>query len=244
MTRTLRVVVLGSTLQTWYLRLVVICLVALPCNAAARDDAAGIWLVGSVTGPVSEDESTRWLFGFDAQARYVDAGTGINTWLLRPAVGYTLGERTRAWIGYAHFRVRNRAGDLADEDRIWQQLDWKTGVWGNGDLSLRLRLEQRFNSLGSDTRHVGRLRAKYVRPFGNTGRRSLVLAAESFFDLGSSDRGGDAGISQGRLAAGLAWKTGPKTSLEVGYMYQHVFVEDLPDRANHIAILRFQVDLR
>ena len=91
---------------------------------------------------------------------------------------------------------------------------------------------------------VGRLRAKYSRPLGADGRRSLVLSAESFFDLGSSDRGGDAGISQGRLITGLVWKTGRSTRLEIDYMYQHGFVERAPDRANHIAILRYSIDLR
>lgn len=202
-----------------------------------------MWLVGALNGPVSDEEPARWLFAFDAQARYVDVGSGINTWLLRPSVGYELGEDTRIWIGYAHFRARTRSGTLADEDRIWEQVDWKTSVAGDGDLSLRLRLEHRFSSLGDDTRHVARLMAKYARPLGNSGRRSLVLAAESFFDLNSSDIGGDTGMFQGRLAGGLAWKTGQDTTLEIGYMYQHAFVEIGPDRANHVAIARYKVIL-
>jgi hypothetical protein len=203
-----------------------------------------LWLIGALNGPVSDEQPARWVFAFDAQARYVDVGSGLSTWLLRPSVGYKLGEAAHIRIGYAHFRVRTRPGILADEDRLWEQVDWRTSVAGGADLSLRLRLEHRFSTLGSDTRHVARLMVKYTRPLGNSGRCSLVLSAEPFFDLDSSDIGGDAGIFQGRVAAGMAWKTGQNTTLEVGYMYQHFFAENRPDRASHVAVLRFRSNLR
>ncbi len=217
------------------------CVLAQPGTARAADDAPGAWLTGSVTGRLGDSDDSQWHYQVDAQARYFDLGTGTNQWLVRPAIGYALNDRSRVWVGYARYRSRNSAGIVADEDRYWQQVDWKAGQFGGGDWSLRLRLEQRDISTARDTRHVGRLMARYMRPLAGDSPRTLVLSVEPFFDLNTTDWGGDTGLSQYRLYGGLAWGLSPTTTLETGYMQQHIEVESGIDRTNHLAIIGFKM---
>ena len=74
--------------------------------------------------------------------------------------------------------------------------------------------------------------------------QALVLAAESYVDLNATDWGGDKGLSQYRLYGGLEWQLGSTTTVEAGYLYQHIEVESQIDRVNHVAILAFKVRLR
>ena len=108
----------------------------------AAEDAPGTWLTATITDAFQTDEgATRWHYWIDAQARYFDLGSGINQYLLRPAVGYALRDNLTAWLGYARFRTRNRTGNIADENRYWQQLSWTAGQWrgGLGDPSKTAR---------------------------------------------------------------------------------------------------------
>lgn len=211
--------------------------------ASAAEDANGIWLSAALAGTLGDDDS-RWLYSAEAHARYFDIGSGINQWLVRPAVGYTLGKDVRAWAGYSRYRVRSRTGDVADENRYWQELDWRAGAIGSGSLSLRARLEQRDISLSSEIQHVMRLRAKYARPMAGGKPRSLVLSAESYIDLNETDWAGGAGLAQYRLYGGLEWRLSPGSALEAGYLHQHIELESQVDRVNHVAVLGFKVRLQ
>ena len=216
---------------------------AFSTNARASEDATGFWTSGALSGAIGDSDS-RWLYSAEVHARYFDLGSGINQWLVRPAVGYALGKNVRGWIGYSRYRTRSRSGNVADEDRYWQQLDWKAGAFAGGNLSLRGRLEQRDASISAETRNVARLMVKYARPFNNGGPQSLVLAAESYFDLNTTDWGGDTGLAQSRLYGGLEWRLGERTSLETGYMRQHLQVESGVDLVNHLGIVAINTRLR
>ena len=218
-------------------------MLALPSLASAADEAPGAWIKGAVSGRLGNAAATRWVYSADMQARYFDVGTGINQWLVRPGIGYTPSDRGRIWLGYARFRSRNAAGIVADEDRYWQQLDWKAGRLGGGDLSVRLRFEQRNISSANDTRHVARVRAKFERPLDTNAPQSLLLSIEPIFDLNTSDWGGSAGLAQSRFSAGFGWRLGERTVMETGYMYQRFHASSRPDRVNHLAILGFRVTL-
>lgn len=218
-------------------------LLAGSAKASAADDAPGIWLSGALTGTFGDDES-RWLYSAEAHARYFDIGSGINQWLVRPAVGYVISKDLRAWAGYSRYRIRSRAGAIADENRYWQDLDWNAGAVGGGNLSLRARLEQRDISISSEVQHVMRLRVKYARPVTSNRTRSLVLSAESYFDLNTTDWAGDAGLAQYRLYGGLEWQLGSGSALEAGYLHQRIELESQVDRVNHVAIVAFKARLR
>lgn len=224
-------------------RLIVVALalsLALASPAHATENDPGAWLVVSTSDTLGSGD-TRWRYWFDAQARYFDIGSGISQYLVRPAVGYTLDTGATVWFGYARFRSRTRSGDYFDEDRFWQQVNWKSRPLGNGDVSFRVRLEQRSVSRGDDLGITLRLMGKYVRPLGDAGRTDMVLAIEPFFNLVDTDWGGSARLSQNRVFAGFGQRLSQSVRLEAGYMNQFLWVDNGEDRNNHLAILNFRI---
>ena len=210
----------------------------------ATENDPGLWTIFSTTNSFSSGESqSRWHYWFDAQARYFDLGSGANQWLVRPGIGYELRDGMKAWAGYARFRARNSAGRVADENRYWQQLDWRAGQWQGGRFTMRVRLEQRSVDIGDDLGVVLRFMTKYVRPFAGDSNKSLVVGLEPFMDLRDTDWGGDAGVGQNRTYIGIGWRVSNKVSLESGYMNQYIWVDQGDDRINHLAVLNFKVQL-
>jgi len=222
-----------------------ICLVTiLPVVSAAADNDDGVWTILTTTDSFSSDDgASRWHYWFDAQARYFDVGSGINQWLVRPAIGYELGDNVSAWVGYARFRSRNRSGNVSDENRYWQQVSWTAGRWNGGKFSMRTRLEQRSLSTGSDLGLVLRFMTKYVRPFGADNSRYLTVGLEPFIDLRDTDWGGDSGMAQNRTSIGVGWRVSGKLTFEAGYMNQYILADSGEDRVNHLGILNFKLKL-
>ena len=213
-----------------------------PANATDSDD--GLWTIFTTTDAFNAgDDVSRWHYWFDAQARYFDVGSGINQYLVRPAVGYKIRDDLSAWVGYARFRSRNRAGSVSNENRYWQQISWTAGKWNNGTVSLRARLEQRDLSTGDDLGLVLRTQAKYVRPVGSDGKRYLALGIEPFFDLRDTDYGGDSGLGQNRISIGVGWRLSDTLTIEAGYMNQFIWVDNGEDRMNHLGVLNLKMKL-
>jgi hypothetical protein len=210
--------------------------------AFATEDDDGAWLIVSASDTFrSNGSDSRWQYWFDAQARYFDIGSGINQYLLRPGIGWKISDNVNAWAGYARIRSRNRAGNTIDEDRFWQQLDWRAGNIFGGKVAMRTRLEQRSLSSGDDTGMVLRFMSRYTRPLGDRGTTSLVIAIEPFIRLNNSDWGGDAGLGQNRSYAGISWKVSEKITVEAGYMHQYIWVDNGTDRVNHVGVLNIKV---
>lgn len=222
--------------------------IAMCCAPAQRahavEDDPGIWTIFSTTGSFpSEDGPGNWHYWFDAQARYFDPGSGTNQWLVRPGVGYEIHEGVKAWAGYARIRSRGRSGLVANENRYWQQIDWRTGQVLGGQVTMRVRLEQRSIDTGDDLGIVLRFATKYVRPVSVDGDTSLIVGLEPFVDLRDTDWGGDAGIGQNRTYIGLGKRISNKLTLEVGYMHQYIFRDSGQDRLNHLALLTIKAKL-
>lgn len=216
----------------------------LPGGVSATENDRGYWAVFSTTDAFpSADGASRWHYWFDAQARYADLGSGANQFLARPAIGYALRGSLKGWVGYARFRTRNKAGRVADENRFWQQLDWRAGRWRGGNVTMRVRLAQRSVSAGNDTGVWVRYMAKYVRPIGRDGKTSLVLALEPFVDLKDTDWGGKAGLRQNRVAVGLGWRLSDRITLEAGYMNQYLVRDNAANISNHLALFNIKAKL-
>jgi hypothetical protein len=218
-----------------------LCLLFVGAQANATQSEVGGWLIFS-TGDAFSSESgpSRWQYSFDTQARYFDFGSGVNQYLLRPAVGHRFGETARAWFGYARFRTRNAAGNEATEDRFWQQLDWRAGQWNDGTLTMRARLEQRSVSVGDDVGLVFRFMTRYTRPLGNNGKTNLIVAIEPFVELRDTDWSGSSGLGQNRVSIGIGWKVNDSWTIETGYMNQYIWRDNADDLMNHLAIVNFR----
>lgn len=227
----------------WSIRTILIAaVIAIGCLPVQRADATendpGVWTIFSTTGSFGDDDAdNRWIYWFDAQARYFDIGSGVNQWLVRPAVGYEIRDGVNAWVGYARFRSRNRSGNVTDEDRYWQQVDWRAGHWRNGRITMRTRLEQRSVSSGDDMGLVLRFMTKYVRPFATDADKSLIIGIEPFVNLKDTDWGSDKGLAQNRLSVGMGWSVSNDLALEASYMNQYIWVDGGADRVNHLAML-------
>ena len=207
-----------------------------PANATENDP--GIWTVFSTTDSFSGDDApSRWHYWFDAQARYFDPGSGANQWLIRPGIGYEIRNGIKVWAGYARLRSRNSAGRVADENRYWQQVDWRVGQMREGRVSMRVRLEQRSIDVGDDLRVVLRFMTKYVRPISTDENTSLIVGLEPFIDLNDTDWGGDSGIAQNRTFVGVGRRVSSKLTLEAGYLNQYIFADSAENRVNHLAVL-------
>jgi len=210
-----------------------------PAGAHAVENDPGFWTVFSTTDAFqSGGEDSRWLYWFDAQARYFDIGSGVNQWLARPFVGYQVTDDFKVWLGYARFRTRGRTGSVVDENRFIQQVDWRIRDWHDGTLSFRARLLERSVDVGDDTGLRLRTMAKYVRPMANG--RTFILSVEPFFDLNNTDWGGRGGIKQNRVYVGTGWRVNDNWSIDAGYMNQYLFVETAANRSNHLGVLNFK----
>lgn len=210
-------------------------------NASAAESETGVWAIFSTSDFLpSEDPTPRWQYSFDAQARYVDIGSGTNQWLMRPALGYRFANGVNVWAGYARLESRNASGRGTSENRFWQQVNWRVGEFAEGRMTMRVRIEERSVDTGDDVRLVARFMTKYVRPFKSDPNMSLVLSLEPFVDLNDTDWGGDSGLGQNRTNIGLAWKFNQKLTLDAGYMNQYIWTDQGPDRMNHLLVLNFK----
>lgn len=216
--------------------------VSAPTHATDSDE--GLWTVVSTNGAFHDGaDASRWLYTFDAQARYTDFGSGINQYLVRPGIGFQVNKDWSAWAGYARLRSRNGAGNVSDENRYWQQLNWVARRMDSGTVSVRSRLEQRALSTADDVRVVLRVRLQYVRPIGDHAGRYLSFGIEPFVDLNDTDWGGKSGLAQNRTSIATGWRVSDRLSIEAGYMNQFLPAESGEDRMNHLAVLNFKVKL-
>jgi hypothetical protein len=212
---------------------------ATTCVFATESDP-GIWAIFAVEGPLQRDNAdNRWLYQIDVQARYFDLGSGVNQWLVRPAIGYKLSEQVNGWFGYARFRTSTTNNLTIDEDRLWQQLDWSGGTIATGKTTLRGRLEERFVSNGDDTALTLRLMVKYVRSTGYKDSYFLI-GIEPFLDFLDTDWGGPSGLSQNRAFAGLGMPLNPNLAAEISYMNQYFSFESRENQMNNLGVIQIK----
>ena len=207
-------------------------------EARAQYDDSGLWLAGSATGklpPKLNDAKGSWRLWTDAQLRFGDDLSRFSQGLVRPGVGYALNNAWSVWAGYAYIRTdQPYARTPTNEQRIWEQVTWQRVV-GRTDLSSRTRLEQRFNSGGSDTGWRFREMGKLMHPLG--GPDSIWLIAmydEIFVNLNSANFGPKSGADRNRAFAGPGIQLGKPLRIELGYLNQYTFNNNGPDRVDNI----------
>ncbi len=210
--------------------------------ANAADDANGIWGIVSTSDSIySAGEKTRWRYGFDAQWRHSERGSGSDQYVLRPSVGYDLKPGMSVWAGYGYFLSDPNGGSDRYEHRWWQQLSWSAASWDWGSLSLRTRLEERILENASDTGLRLRQQVQLAVPFANQNV-TLFTSIEHYTNLRDTDWGARSGFDQLRTYAGVRMPMTEKLSLEAGYMNQYIN-RNGGDVVNHLAMLHLRVKL-
>ena len=146
----------------------------------------------------------------------------------------------RVWLGAGRFSFETPSGRRRDENRLFEQISWSGPRFLDGRLYLRARAEQRNIEGAADRRHVLRLLARYQRPWQVGRFEYWAVTLEPFFDLNSTDWGGDTGLSQHRTTISTGLRASEALRIEVGIMQQFFWVEGGEDRANYLG----QVTLR
>lgn len=196
-------------------------------TAQAIDQELGSWLAFNVSDQVPwRDPRSPWRLRVNGEVRFPDYASDQRQYVFQPGVFRTLDWREGAsgGGGYARIRTRTSTGAVVTEDRLYWQLGWTLGEpVAAGRTTLRLRWLQRWSSTGGDLRHTLRARIGFSFPRGGLGSgREWQVTLEPWLDLARSDWGGGAGISQARGYAGVGWRVGDGSRLDVGYLAQHL----------------------
>lgn len=193
---------------------------------AVQDVQAWLLLLGQV--PVGD----HWLVHAEVQPRLNDDVSQFDQLLLRGGVGRRLSRRVTLWGGYAYTPKWNGA-PVTHEQRIWEQLSATLPKLGKWTPSLRLRQEQRFLEQWGDSSHRFRALGRMVHPIG-ASPWSIALWDEYFVTFDETPNGPRQGFDQNRISATTLRKISPSTTLEFGYMWQHVAATaPRPDRNGH-----------
>lgn len=121
------------------------------------------------------------------------------------------------------------------EWRPRQELGFPDLALGNGALSGRIRVEQRFRNDGDDVGHRVRPEISYTLPLSETV--DLELGHESYFNLNTTDFGQRAGHERMRNFIEIGFPLIDKVDAAIGYLNQYRFNRSAPDRMEHALTL-------
>lgn len=121
------------------------------------------------------------------------------------------------------------------EWRPRQELGFPDLALGNGALSGRIRVEQRFRNDGDDVGHRVRPEISYTLPLSETV--DLELGHESYFNLNTTDFGQRAGHERMRNFIEIGFPLIDKVDAAIGYLNQYRFNRTATDRMEHALTL-------
>ena len=205
---------------------------ALICSSRlshAVDDEFQAWSALSANGPMNTGDL---LFWFDVHARGGDDAGRLSTSIVRPGLGWRYSPDLTLWLGYARV-TGHQADPNVEEDRAWQQANYRFGSVANGQLSGRTRLEQRFRDEDSDTGVRVRQSLRWTKSIPNSSS-SYVVANELFLNLNDADWGQSSGFNQNRLFLGVNHKINERYKVEVGYLNNYINQIGRDNQLNHI----------
>lgn len=167
-------------------------------------------------------------------ARFSDETGGLYEIENAAMLGYKLPRKLTVWIGYVH-NPQYEAGDFTVmERRARQQISIDDFImFGKASLSARLRFEERWRDGVDGTGWRMRPYAKLELPLGEDDAPTLNITAEPFINLNTTAFQATGGLDRLRSAVSLTVPITGKVNIEAGYLNQHRFVRDGPDRDEH-----------
>lgn len=203
--------------------------IAVPASASEDEQ---FWVGSTATVKLSD----RWRLSQEVIARFSNDRDGLYEVEMNTLVGYKIADKVTLWAGYTHNPNYN-AGDFSVmEHRGRQQLTMDNIVKiGPGQLSARLRLEERWRDGVGGTAYRVRPYVKYVLPFHSGGKTALVLSHESFIDLNRTNFQRVQGEERMRNLIAVTTPLATNVSLEIAYLHQHGFRPDSDDSNDHAA---------
>lgn len=210
-----------------------VALAALPTAARASEDEQ-LWTVASATVKISD----KWRFSQEMVGRFSNDRDGLYEIEMNALIGYKVSKNVTLWAGYTH-DPNYAAGDFTVmEHRGRQQVTFDNIVKiGPGQLSARLRLEERWREGVDGTAWRVRPYVKYVLPFKEGGKTALVLSHESFIDLNTTNFQRVEGEERMRNMIAITTPLAKNVNAEFGYLHQHGFRPDADDSNDNVASL-------
>ncbi|MDZ7587636.1 MAG: DUF2490 domain-containing protein [Parasphingorhabdus sp.] len=202
------------------------CSLAMASAAHAAEEDLNFWFAQTANINAG-NEVVIWL---EAQERFTNDAQRLGQLLLRPAIGYKLGETTTAFVGYAYVMTNPKGPAKTNEHRAFQQLSFRFLGDGKGvTLSGRTRIEQRFLEEQSGTGLRLRQQVRLTAPLSQ--KVQGVVWTEPFIGLNKTAFQRD-GIGLWRNFIGISAPLGKNFRLEPGYLNQYV-VRTGADRIDH-----------
>lgn len=210
---------------------------AVPAQAATADDFQ-IWTALNL----STDLSPKIVANMEFVARFPDDASRLGVTVVRPTIGYKVSKNLVLHIGYAHQTTINRGTPNVNENRFFQQTNWRVGKIGTATVNSRTRIELRTVQGARDSGWRLRQRVQFQIPLKAKGT-NLILSSEGLFALNSTDWGARAGFDQMRNFIGVSMPVGKGLTLETGF--QHLYQRRVgnPDRSNFIVPVTITVKL-
>ncbi len=212
-------------------------LVALPLSASpalAADDDRELWVTLGASGPIAGKVTG----SLETQIRFSDDDEGLYEFQAGGFVGTEVAEDVTLQLGYVRVQRYADGRRLSVEDRPRVQLGAALGRVLGGQLSARLRAEQRIR--GGETGWRLRPQLRYVRALGAKTKTSLAVSHESFLALNATDFQ-ESGYVRMRNFAGLTFPVAPKLRAELGYLNQWDIRGGREDAVNHIAFTSLNI---
>lgn len=206
--------------------------VGLLTPAAAMASDSQIWTGGSVTVKLSD----KWNLSQDLTARFSDNKHGLYELEANTLVGYQLSKTVSLWAGYDHDPQYSGGHFSIMEHRLVEHVvSSNLGKLGSGQLSGRVRLEQRWRDGQNGTGWRLRPYLRYTLPFRSQSKVELTLSEEAFFDLNTTSFQSGHGLERLRSLVAITTPIGKHLSADIGYMNQHGFVPHGRDTSDNIA---------
>lgn len=212
-------------------------LVAGPASAATADDFQ-IWS----TLNLGTNLSKKLVANVELSARLQDDASRIVTTVFRPTLGYKVNDELTLHIGYARQTTINVGTPNVNENRFFQQTNWRIGKIGKATVNSRTRIELRTieGAAGSGWRVRERLQLQIPLKAKGT---NLILSSEVLVGLNSTAWGAISGFDQMRNFVGVSVPLSKTFSLETGFQHRYQRRIGRPDRSDFVVPVSITVKL-
>jgi len=204
------------------------------CAASAASAASDsqLWVTTAATMKLSND----WRLSEEITTRFSDNRNGLYEIEANTLLGYRLSKKVTIWAGYTHDPQYAGGNFTTMEHRAREQVTFDNiATVGPGNLSARLRTEQRWRSNADGTGWRVRPFVRYTIPFQKGGRAGVTFTSEPFFNLNTTSFQAKSGLDRIRNLIAFTTPLGKHFSGEFGYMNQHIFAVHGPDESDNIA---------
>lgn len=204
----------------------------LAATPALASDDEQLWIASSATEKLGDN----WRLSQEVISRFSNQRDGLYEVEMNALIGYKVADKVTVWVGYTHDPNYDAGNFSVMEHRGRQQVTLDNIVRiGPGQLSARLRVEERWREGIGGTAYRVRPYVRYVLPFRKGSRTALVLSHESFIDLNRTNFQRVQGEERMRNLVAVTTPLAKNVNLEVGYLHQHGFRPGAADSNDHAA---------